>query len=596
MCGIAGIWSPHKDSPSMIRRMNLALQHRGSDDSEIYCDDKNSIYLSHNRLSILDLSAHGRQPFFNETGDVAAVVNGEIYNFLELKNNLIGRGHRFCSGSDAEVVVHAYEEWGEDFVNRLDGMFALALWDQSNRKLFLARDPFGIKPLYYFQNKDIFAFASELRTFLFLDGEDFSAEMNPQAVEALLLFPYICEDEITALQGVCKLPPGHYLIAKDGNISLKCHWRLESRQNNAANDFDSISFRSLEEKLLSAVSSHLKSDVEIGMFLSGGVDSGLIAAMASKILRKPIRAFTAYFGHPLDEHLYAAKVARHVGMDHIAVPIDLKKVTNLIEEMIWGFDDLSCVDAGFFTLYLLAEEVKSRGIKVVLSGEGADEIFGGYPWFGFADFPFRYLPPAARNFLLYSRISKNIFNGTSRRGAKQFSNLFNSFDDADLFRRISRFEIRYQLPNHFLMKVDKATMAHGVETRVPYLDRGVVEAALALPKGKGEGARHPKKASLRKIAGTYLPPEIILRQKRGFLFPIAKFMEIEHEKIDSYVSGADSFLGEFISKKNRTGLLYNKTETPFIFRSARESMLWRLFVIEVWAKKFKDAKAALTKA
>lgn len=590
MCGIAGILSFHNNASFMIQHMNHALRHRGPDDSGIFIDEKNGIYLSHNRLAVIDLSLRARQPFFNETQDIVAVINGEIYNFLELKSDLAKDGHYFCSDSDAEVIVHAYEKWGEDFIHKLKGMFAIALWDKKQNKFILARDPLGIKPLYYLKTEKIFAFASELRTFLSLDEDCFVPEINSKAVETLLLFPFIFDDDVTMFKGVCKLPPGHLLIIKNKKVTLRCYWKLESRTELSPYSF-SQARQVLEEKLSAAVSSHLRSDAQIGIFLSGGVDSSLLSALAAKTLKEPIRTFTAHFHHPGDEHVYAAKVANHIGAKHTAFYIDLNEVSGRIQEIIWSFDGLSCVDAGFITLYLLAEKMKSCGIRVILNGEGADEVFGGYPWFSFSGFPFNILPPSLRNNLLYFRLSKNLSKESPHQDAAIFCELIDSLDKKDIFRQISKWEIRYQLPNHFLMKVDKATMAHGVETRVPYLDRDVVEFAYHLPSKFKRRPLKPDKLILRAVAQKYLPEDIAWRKKQGFLFPVVRMLQENDDKIRDYLLKGKSFSRQFFPQKKIRGLLKIQNSKRHLLNPITAAMLWKLFVIELWHERFQHERS-----
>ena len=588
MCGIAGIISPNKNSTISAHDMCQTLRHRGPDDYGLFVDFAQGVYIGHRRLAVIDLSARAKQPFFNEDDSVVAAVNGEIYNFRQLKSELISRGHQFYSDSDSEVVVHAYEEWQEDFVKHLRGMFAIAIWDKRLSKLVLARDAIGIKPLYYLRTKEILAFASEIKAFLQIDRDLFTPQINRGAIETLLIFPFIPDDKTTMLEGVSKLPPGHILVWQDGETAIKKYWELNSPSAVKLVTF-AQACENFEEKITDVVKSHLYSDVKTGVFLSGGVDSSLIAALAAKLSKEPINTFTIIFNHPKDENYYAKQVADYIGAKHHLFSFSTKDIQEKLEEIIWHFDDLSCVDGGLISLYFLAQKAKEAGIKVALNGEGADEIFGGYPWFALAATPLNFLPERLRNTLYYRRISKNI---RSTNGADILYNLIKSFNEKDIFRQISKFEVRYQLPNSFLMKVDKGTMAHGVETRVPYLDREIVEFAYSLPasfkqRGFFAGAN---KVLLRAVAERYLPTGIAGRKKRGFLLPISQILKENNEEIRGRLLKNGSFTREILSKAELESLFNVNTALPFVFRVPKETLLWKLFIIEIWRERFIQEK------
>lgn len=591
MCGIAGILTEQQDCSIVIRAMGVSLNHRGPDDQGFFIDQNKGVYLSHNRLSIIDLSSNARQPIYNEDNNVLAIISGEIYNFTDLREQLRQAGHRFCSGCDSEVVVHAYEQWGDDFVNKLDGMFAFCLWDKKENKLILARDPIGIKPLYFLETDKILAFASEIKAFLKLPKELYTPAIDRVAAKTLLTFSIIPQDDLTILHGIKKLPPGHMLIARDGETRLKEYWKLKSTRKEGKVSFLDAG-RLLEEKLLKTVKTHVQSDVGLGVLLSGGVDSSLIAAMAAKILKGPILTFTAGFNHPKDERSSAQFFAQCLGSYHTSFVIDPNEVFQRIEGLIESFDDLSSVDGGFITTYLMAEKIKQFGIKVVLSGEGADEIFGGYPWFMLTDFLFDILPQKLRNKLYYCRISKNLTRSGISSGAALMNDFIANLNEKDAFHQMSGFEIRYQLPNSFLMKVDKAAMAHGVEVRVPYLAREIVEFAYNLPKNfkrrrKAEKfGRIENKSLLRYIAQKYIPGKIAFRQKQGFMLPVDQVLKSNKEKVRSYLLRSNSFARNILGVKELENLLSAGKYLVFPFSKQKEAFLWRLFVLEVWHEKF----------
>ncbi|HOW35771.1 MAG TPA: asparagine synthase (glutamine-hydrolyzing) [Candidatus Omnitrophota bacterium] len=591
MCGIAGILTKQQDCSSLIESMGASLNHRGPDGRGLFIDKEQGVYLSHNRLSIIDLSSNARQPIYSEDNNVLAVVNGEIYNFTDLREHLKQKGHQFRSTGDSEVVVHAYEQWGEDFVNRLDGMFAFCLWDKKENKLVLARDAIGIKPLYFLRTDKILVFASEIKAFLQLPKKLYTPTISRLAAQTLLTFSIIPQDNLTILEGIEKLPPGHMLIAGNGEVKFKEFWKLNSSGIEATISF-SDACGQLEERLLKAVKAHLQSDVGLGVLLSGGVDSSLIAAMAAKVLKEPILTFTAGFDHPKDERSYAESVARSLGSRHISFTINPNEVFLKIEELMESFDDLSSVDGGFITTFLIAQRIKQSGIKVVLSGEGADEIFGGYPWFMLADFPFNILPQGLRNRLYYCRISKNLTRPGVSLGSALMNDFIGSLNQEDIFRQVSGFEIRRQLPNSFLMKVDKAAMAHGVEVRVPYLAKEIVEFVYNLPKDFKRRRRVMKfgrvegKSILRCVAQKYISREIAFRRKQGFMLPVDRVLQSNGDKVRSYLLEPNSFARNMLEAKELEDLLSPRGCSVFPFSKQKEALLWRLFVLEIWHKKF----------
>ena len=578
MCGIAGLISTQKNSPVSLKNLSRALKHRGGDDEGCFVNEAKGVYLAHNRLSIIDLSAAAHQPLFNENKTVAALLNGEIYNFVDLRASLAKKGHKFSSHSDAEVIVHAYEEWGEDFVKHLRGMFAVALWDEKENTLILARDPIGIKPLYYLKDHERFIFASELQAFWSLGDDVFSPQINMEAARLLLLFPFIADDEATILQNVKKLPPAHILVFKNKQVTLKRYWQLAYNEEEAIHDFPAAA-EVFEGKIQEVLALHLQSDVKMGVFLSGGVDSSFLASLAAKISDVPLSVFTAVFGHPLDEQILATSFAAQIKAEHIVLHVDMKDVARNLQSIILRFDDLSTIDGGLITLSLLAEKAKERGIKVMLNGEGADEIFCGYPWFSLAHFPYGVLPNFLKNRLWYYRFSKNVNTYRSEEGVKIFNSLINR-NEKDMLRRISQFEIEHQLPNNFLMKVDKATMTHGVETRVPYLDKEIVQFAYNLPDHFKRNS-HEDKVLLRSVAAKYLPHEIAYRRKRGFLFPFERFLDENRDQLKDYLFDPHAICSQLLTKKEIDGLLNFKIKLPFFFERQRQTLLWKLFILEL---------------
>lgn len=581
MCGILGMVSKTgKNQDMAIKSMARAINHRGPDACGFYHKDR--VYLGHNRLSIVDLTAEANQPMYNESRDLVLVFNGEIYNYQELRETLIKKGHTFCSKTDSEVVLHSYEEFGEDCVRKFRGMFGFAIYDEQEEKLFLARDHIGIKPLYYVNNRRLFAFCSEAKGFLKLDPNDFSPNLSEESLKNLLDFPFIPDNQATIFKSVHKVPAAHTLVYQDGQLEIKPYWEINTEVDRNLLFADAL--EQMEDLLVESVGLQLQADVPVGILLSGGLDSSLIAALA-KVNTPDVRTFTVGYEHPWDERPFAKKVAEHIGSDHTAIELDPMEVGNRVEEIIPTFDDLSTLDAGVFSNYLIAERIQQNSdVKVLLVGEGADELFGGYSWYGISQLPFRLLPQALRTLIHYYGVSRCL----SYRGFSLMKNLCGVQVVGDIFNRVANFEIRYQLPNNYLMKMDKATMAHSLEARVPFLDRSIVEKALSLParyKLKGgwfNMAESNEKYILREIAKKYLPQEIVSRKKRGFGLPVPQVLRSNMPEIKDYLLANGSLALSLFSKKKIEGLFNFKTCLYSPLEKEKETLLWKLYILEVW--------------
>ena len=481
MCGIAGFMTHARfDRHHALMAMGDELRHRGPDDHGTFVDEDRGVYLCHRRLSVLDLSRAGRQPLRNEQGTTRVVVNGEFYNYRALRRELEKEGCTFVSNSDSEVAVHGYDRWGLGVMDRLDGMYALAVWDSLRDRLVLARDPLGIKPLLYMNLPRGLFFASEARAFHALPRDIFDPRFDEESLHMLLCFQYIYEPERTAYRNVHRVPPGTCMVYEHGRLTRNTFWTLTPRPEYAHLDSEE-SERLVEERLDAAVKSHLQSDVPVGVMLSGGLDSSLVAAFASRHAPGSVRTFTAGFAHRWDERPFAREVAGHLGTLHHEVFVDPAHISERLEELVGHLDDLTSLDGGMFTVFLISEQMKEFGVKVLLVGEGADEVFGGYSWFGLSRKPFNGAPPAARGLAFYYAVSRMLPGMKNLGHIRTISRLLAGNGEREIFRQIGAFEITRQLPNHFLMKVDHGTMAHGLEARVPFLDRGVVELGHSLP-------------------------------------------------------------------------------------------------------------------
>lgn len=594
MCGIFGFVDKSKNlGKPALEEMSDLLSHRGPDDCGFFIDQEKGIYFGHRRLSILDLSSSGHQPMINEDNNMELIFNGEIYNFQNIKEELVKRGHIFKSKTDSEVIVHAYEEYGLNCIEKFNGMFAFALLDKKKGKIIFVRDRIGIKPLYYLKKNDLFAWSSEVKAFKALEN----LKIDQTEIKVLLGFQYLPNNEKTTIENVYKIPPGHYLIydLENNNYKIERYWRLKIDENIRKLSFEEA-VANLEKLLIDSIKSRLIADVNIGIMLSGGLDSSVMAALAQKYSNKKVCTFTAGFENKIDERPYARKVANYIGAQYEEIIIKPEEIIKNIEKFVWFFDDLNSFDGGLLTNYLIAEKMKKNGIKVILLGEGSDEIFGGYSWFGISKKPFSFFPASIKKFLYYYSTSRNLsFNPFS-----YFKEVNKNFHKASLmgknfFDLISAYEICYQLPNHYLMKVDKGTMAQSVEARVPYLDYRVVEYAYSLnPNFKIKGRwqsfnKINEKYILREIAKKYLPYEIAMRKKKGGMLSIADIIKKNILAIKEYLLNKDSLSIEIFGKK-KVEKLFNKDidligKSNWNFREVeREMFLWKLFILEIWNK------------
>jgi len=567
MCGIAGFVTTgfRGDSRDVVHRMVTALRHRGPDDQGEYVDAQAA--LGSCRLSIIDLPG-GRQPIGNENGTVYAVLNGEIYNFRELRSRLQQRGHRFKTRSDTEVVVHAYEQDGEDFVADLDGMFALALWDGPERKLVLARDRMGEKPLYYYDGPGVFVFGSELRALL--EHPDVSRALDLQSLSRYLLVDAVPAPH-SILAGAAKLAPAHTLVVSPGaKPQVTPYWSLSFAPDHSIDEREWCG--RLIDQLEVSVRSRLVGDVPVGVFVSGGIDSGAVAAFAARTNAAPLQTFAVGFDTPsYDERRFARVVAARFGAEHHEIVFTATEALSLMDR-IGSLLDEPLVDASFLPKYALARAARGS-VKVALSGDGGDEIFCGYPTF-LADAAARWLlatlPPAARrvvgglidglpasskyasvDFLLKQFMralpypaevrtqlllggitaaeqSRLLSSGVrhSLTGFDPYAELTTAIEQLELrdpIERLIHHHARFYLADQTLVAMDRASMAAGLEVRAPFLDPALVELAATIPselKLRGWTTKYILKRALEGI----LPPTVIRRRKQGLGVPIAAWL------------------------------------------------------------------------
>jgi asparagine synthase (glutamine-hydrolysing) len=635
MCGICGVI--HHDRAlhvdiATLQAMNQQIFHRGPDEDGYYAVE--NIGLAMRRLSIIDVRT-GKQPVTNEDQTIWLVYNGEIYNHLELKSRLEANGHRFRSKSDTETIVHLYEEYGEDCVLHLRGMFAFALWDSNKRQLFLARDRLGIKPFYYRQSQQTFLFGSEIKALL--AHPSVTAELNRSALPEFLAFGYLSGTR-TLFEGIQKLAPGHTAVLDvGGTLKIRQYWDAPQRGSSESRPA-SYYVDGYRDLLKESVQSHLMSDVPLGVFLSGGIDSSAIAALMSDLRKDPIETFSVgYAEEAYSELPYAQLMADHIGSRHQEVRISRKDFFDALPTLIWHEDE-PLVWPSSVSLYFVARLARER-VKVVLTGEGSDETLAGYTRYPFTLWNARLdrgyrdvVPSGMRRFIreavtdsgsLPSKIRKKLSHTfLARDGASwasfYFDNFYAAFTEADQVGLLSD-EIRPALGQEYAdvlkfwekssgslldrllytdiktylvelcMKQDQMSMAASVESRVPFLDHVLVEFALNIPsslKTRGLTGKRTLKAAMKNT----LPDAILNRQKLGFPTPYAQWLsgaQIDNVKdllLEERTVNRGLFKPESIERlfaEHRTGVRDHSDK------------LWRLLNLEIWHRVFIDRDSEL---
>jgi asparagine synthase (glutamine-hydrolysing) len=605
MCGICGIYGI--EDKALVEQMLSVLKHRGPDDSGIYTD--NNISIGHARLSIIDLSEKGRQPMPNEDGDIWLSVNGEIYNFMELRAELEKKGHRFYSNSDSEAIVHTYEECGLDFINKLRGMFALALYDKNKGRLILARDPIGKKPLYYYFDGELLIFASEIKAIL---EARVKKEIDKDALCAYLAYQYTL-GERTLFKGIKKVLPGNMLILEHGELKIQKYWDINENLIHASEDYFVKKLRTLLEE---STRLRMVADVPVGAFLSGGIDSSAIVALARPHVENEFHTFSVGF-ETFSELEYAKIVSQHLDTVHHELIITAGMVVKDLPKIAWHYDE-PLGDAAILNNYYLSREAR-KYVRVVLAGEGGDELFAGYPNY-LKNLKILYmlkiplLKMMAKNILKFlpDRDTMNCFNKQNK--IKRYANRFmdSSLESVHLntTRTMSDYEIREisnlthfninslavypqnmqsalgrmqamdcknLLPEKFLMKADKGTMANSIEERLPILDKEIIEFAFSIPQ-RLKIKNRQEKYILRKAVEDLLPKEIINRPKMGFGTTVGHWMEHELGELVSQKLDQGELLKEILKPEQRQALLkgLDKGIEQYPFK------IWTLFALQLW--------------
>lgn len=621
MCGICGIYS-FRDEPvdgELLDRMTLAMRHRGPDGTGRYL--AHGIGLGHRRLSIIDLDGGG-QPITNERQSLQVVFNGEIYNFIELREELENKGHQFTTNSDTEVIAHGYEEWGPSCVNHFNGMFAFALWDAPARRLFLARDHLGIKPLYYTVQNGRLLFASEIKALL--EERACPRQVDIKSLGELFTFRYVPSPN-TLFQDIRKIPPGHWLICDADRMEIERYWLWTPQLGGGSRERDLV--EGYQTLLEDAIRLQMRSDVPVGLFLSSGIDSNAILAVMSGLTGSPVHAFTIGFegGERTNETADARLMAARFGADYHEMIVGPQDYADYYEKYLWDIEEPvgNETAAAFYFVSLLA---KSQ-VKVALTGQGADEPWGGYHRHLGAKLSgyYSHLPRFVTAFLLKlayrlprnERLKRGVTSLAEPDMLTRFARIYSFYNDRmkeELFQpwvkaemrgggyeakdalqllqadvrgldpltQILYLDTRSNLPDDLLMVNDKTSMANSIETRVPFLDYRLVEFIETLPPGlkiNGFQGKYLHKKATEK----WLPREQIYRKKKGFANPIDQWFR---GKLSGYVNDC------LLSESSALGHYFNR---PFLQRlvkaheERREDYLRQIYLLvsfELWHRQF----------
>lgn len=602
MCGICGFAGKVDNSRSVLKEMMDKIAHRGPDDEGMYVD--NDVAIGHRRLSIIDLNK-GAQPMYNETGDIAIVFNGEIYNYKDIREDLISKGHSFANDSDTEVLVHGYEEYGKDLLTKLRGMFAFVIWDSEKKTLFGARDYFGIKPFYYSMIDDVLVFSSETKNIIDFPG--FKKEVNEEALEQYLSFQYSVLPE-TFFKGIYRLPAGHYMTYKDGVLEIERYFDpiMEPAQDG---DLEKT-VSEIEAVVKDTIDAHMIADVEVGSLLSSGVDSSYVVSEFPGQ-----KTFTVGFldkDSKYNEIGYAESLVEELGKDNFSKNIDSDEYFDIIPTVMYYMDE-PLADPSCIALYFV-DQVAAEHIKVVLSGEGADEFFGGYNIYHEPLSLKRYqiLPKSIRKAI--AAVAKKLPDIKGRdfliRGSKDVEERF--IGNANMFSVEEREQLLKKAPTHIapkdivastyakcqglndiakmqyidtnfwlqgdiLLKADKMSMAHCLESRVPFLDIDVFNFAKTLPIDFRCNKDATKRA-FRIAAKKHLPEATANKKKLGFPVPIRVWLKEEKY----YEQVKKTLTGEAANKYFNTELLVQLLDDHKAGKTDNSRKIWTVYVFLVW--------------
>lgn len=619
MCGIAGCYNFQNDRPidrQLLQAMTASIKHRGPDDDGFYIED--NLGLGMRRLSIIDVVG-GHQPIGNEDGSVWIVFNGEIYNFPDLRRELLAKGHLFRTRSDTETVVHAYEEWGTASFAKLNGMFGFALWDSHTRELFLARDPFGVKPLYYAEHDGRLLFGSEIKALL--ADADIPREVNPAALDEFLTLTFVPSPN-TLFAGIKKLPPGHFLrIAPDGSSLQRFYFSHLVHEKKTEAEWLEL----LKSGVESAIQRQMISDVPVGVMLSGGMDSAVVATLMRRFSGNPVQSFTVGFEGDFDQNELAAarRSAEIIGTEHHEIVVSSSQYAEFLPLSLWHLEEPIATTSAlaFYWICRLA----SRHVKVVLTGQGADEPFAGYgrhfgEYYGgwYRQIPYflrRHLftsvvdllprneqlkravhslditDPLARmtqvytifDFNLKKRLYRNGLADATQSDVCQSAALWqNDARELDGFSQMLYVDARFSLPDNLLMYGDKMAMAASLEARVPFLDLELMALVESMPPQMKIRGR-VQKYLLKRAAPAWIPREIIRRKKIGFATPMDQWFGGElRNYIGDQLLATDSACRQYFEPATIESMIvaHEKRHNDY------KRHLFSLLTFELWHKRF----------
>ena len=622
MCGIAGLIKyNHGDIVAEITAMRDVFPYRGPDDKGSWIHPNRMLALGHRRLSILDPTPAGHQPMQDEDNGLTIVFNGEIYNYLEIREELRSKGSHFKTGTDTEVILKAFAQWGEDCLQHFNGMFAFAIWQEKEQRLFIARDRLGIKPFYYFENNNGFYFASEIKAIRAVLPEPLSVQ--DELIDAYMSFGYV-PGEDTLLKGVKRLLPGHYMFkgVSGEQVSPKKYWDLDFTANeDRGEDYYLEEARSL---LDSAIDLRLRSDVPLGIFLSGGLDSSAVVGLLSPRVNEPLKTFSvAYdFGCQFNEMPYARQVAKKFNTAHHEIFITPDDFKNFIPQFIHLMDE-PVTESAAISLYYVSKLAREQ-VTVVLSGEGSDEIFGGYDLYQYMGVLEKYfricgkgitgllaelggrLLPEGNKLVKYlflgsipleqrykgistyeERYKKRLYNDAFTLLCRKqkdtavnrfLTALFKQTQNNDVLSRMLNFDTKTWLVDDLLIKADRMSMAASLELRVPFLDYRLVEFAASMP-AKYKIRNGQGKYLLKKMMVDILPKEIIYRKKMGFPTPLKMMFEgdLYGYAQDVLLSTSAEVSAYFARERIEEILLEHKKQ-----KMDHHRLIWQLIVLEQW--------------
>ena len=602
MCGIVGYINKNKIDKKILKKMNDRIIHRGPDEEGYYIDEH--IGLGHRRLSIIDLES-GSQPIYNEDKTKVIIFNGEIYNFRELKKELLKEKHIFKTNSDTEVLIHGFEQWSYELPKKLRGMFAFAIWDINKKELFMARDQWGIKPLYYYQTKETFMFASEIKAFL--DHPDFKKELNENILSAYLCFNSTPTEE-TFFKNVYRLEPGHQLIFKDDQLKIDRYYKLEFTEDNM--DEDKI-VKDIDKAMKDSVKHHQISDVEVGSFLSSGVDSSYLVSLA-----KPEKTYTVGYDDPkYDEIKNAKELAEKLNIENKSKKITKEEYIKAFPNIIYHMDE-PLADPSAIALYFVAE-LAAKDVKVVLSGEGADELFAGYNTYKTEiDESWYQKIPYIIRFILYKIASifpdKRGFNFLYRNGQKLenynigLGRVFRDKEALSIVKNKNQIKTKdivkpyyeeyknnsnlvkrqvidfyFWLVKDFLHAVDRNTMMFSLEARTPFLDIEVFKVASTL-KEESKINKKTTKVALRKAAKKVIPTEAYKKKKLGFPVPLRQWIKEDDLYNEILTTFKSDTANKFFNQKKIIKLLEAHKKN----KKDNYKKVWTIYTFLVWYKQF----------